>query len=248
MSSGENFISIGNAPFDSWQRTFVIKVNLYKGGWAWNVDANNEWNTLTGAGNVKQARWIAAWAKVESKQFEQHDEVELIKAHAAYESGIVEDPTDTSIRIFIKRYIANNKHVTPEQKNDCGLTVPTGVITHPADPAIKTQRLAAMQLALKSMHHLIQVIEVIYPGTKSKKKPAGIKEVMMFLATQSATLTTTPTMDAFQYVGDVKRGNFTANFTAAQEAANLRAFYAVREKNNKGQFGNWSMVISVAVA
>ena len=74
MTTGLSFIPGPNAAFDAWQANFVIQVNLYKAGWNWNSDATAEWTLLTGPGNVKQARWAAAWAKISSKEFMHSDE------------------------------------------------------------------------------------------------------------------------------------------------------------------------------
>jgi len=237
-----DFIPSGNAEFDAWQINFVIKVNSFKAGWNWNTDATAEWTLLTGTSNLKQARWAAIWAKVSSKEFMHSDEVELKAARKSYESGDKNNPVDTSLRIFTKRYIANNKNVTLQQKKACGLTVPDTVLTPAGNPATRS---AEPQLTLKKQAHLLHQIEVMCPGAKSKAKADGVKEIVMYMTVQAANLPT-PALSVFQYVGDVKRGIYTSNFADTQEG--MKAYYYIREKNSKGLLGNPSMVIGVIIS
>ena len=237
-----DFIPSGNAEFDAWQINFVIKVNSFKSLWNFNSDATNEWTLLTGANNVKQARWAAIWAKISSKEFLHSDETEMKAARKSYESGDKNNLADTSLRLFIRRYIANNKNVTAQQKKACRLTVPDTIITQSSNIAARTTE---PQLTLKKQAHLIHQLEVKYPGTKSKAKADGVKDIFIYMIVQAANLAI-PSLDEFKYVGDVKRGNYTSHFTDTQEG--LKAYYYIREKSTKGVLGNPSMVIGVIVS
>jgi len=240
--AGTDFIPSGNAEFDAWQANFVVKVNSYKSLWNWNSDATSEWTLLTGANNVKQARWAAIWAIISSKEFLPSQEVELKAARKSYESGDKNNAADTSLRLFVKRYIANNKNVSPQQKKACRLTVPDTIITQSGDIA---ERIAEPQLTLKNQLHLIHQLEIKYPGSTSKAKADGVKDIMVYMIVQEANLAI-PSLDAFKYVGDVKRGNYTSHFADTQEG--LKAYYYVCEKSTKGILGNPSMVIGVVIS
>ena len=138
MATKTDYIPSGNAEFDAWQSNFVIKVNSFKSHWNFNSDATNEWVQLTGANNLKQIRWAQIWAKISSKEFLHSDETELKDARKSYQSGDKNNINDTSLRLFVKRYITNNKNVTAQQKKACRLTVPDTVITPSSDPTART--------------------------------------------------------------------------------------------------------------
>ncbi|MGD0711914.1 MAG: hypothetical protein ABR968_12130, partial [Bacteroidales bacterium] len=187
MTAGLSFIPGPNAAFDAWQTNFVIQVNLYKAGWNWNSDATAEWTLLTGPGNVKQARWAAAWAKISSKEFKHSDEEELKEARKSYESGDRNNPADTSLRMFAKRYITNNVKVSGTQKKACRLTVQDNILTPSSELKVIIKE---PTIALKEQTHLVHKIVVNYPGTKSRKKRKGVKEVMVYMQVQAANLPT----------------------------------------------------------
>ena len=253
MSTDLDFIPRPNPLFNSWQTNFVNQVNLFKSGWNWNSDAVTEWATLTSAAAVppavygnKQAAWIAYWAIVASKEFKHSDDVNMKQARKSYESGEPKNLADTSIRIFITRYISHNKNVTPGQKQAMGLTVNTNTITHATgDATSRSIGNTGITLGLKKQIHNLQEIEVTYPGTKSKKKRHGVKEVMMYCLILPATAPK-PLFSALLYVGDVKRGYYTALYTDAQEG--MKAWYGVVEKTTKGKFGVPSAVFGVVIS
>ncbi|HEX7413684.1 MAG TPA: hypothetical protein VF411_06515, partial [Bacteroidia bacterium] len=213
--------------------------------WAWSADAIADWALLTGTGNNKQARWAAAWAIVESKEFLRSDEVELKKAHQSYESGDVKNVNDISIRIFIKRYIAFNKKVTDKQKAAMRLTVVDAVITVAGLPNAK---LVPTHLSLKKQMHLATETEINYAGRKSKAKNKKIKNVCIYLLVQAANLTTLPDPNKTNYahIGNMVRGVFTQPFTADQE--NMAALFTMREENTKGVFGAYIAVFRVVIS
>jgi hypothetical protein len=239
----KDYIPEGNPEFDAWQENFVTQVNSFKTGWNWNSDGIDEWDMLTAPGNVKQARWEAAWAKVSSKQFYHSDEMELKEARQTYESGDIKNADDTSLRLFIKRYIRYNKRVSDQQKKACRLTVSDTVLTAASDPGTSDR---VIQVELIEQSHGVHKIGVYYSGTKSRAKPKGIKDILVYMAVQATNISATPDVSAFQYVGDMKRASYIAHFTLSQEG--MKAFYFVREKSTRGVLGNMSRIIGVVIS
>jgi len=109
-----------------------------------------------------------------------------------------------------------------------------------------TGRLVPTYLSMKKQIHLSIQIEVNYPGTKSKAKQKGVKEVMIFMLIQAANLTTIPASSTFLYVGDMKRGTFTQNFTEAEEG--MAALFVMQEKSTKGVLSNFTKVFRVVIS
>jgi hypothetical protein len=110
----------------------------------------------------------------------------------------------------------------------------------------QTGRLIPTYLSMKKQIHLSIQIEVTYPGTKSKAKQKGVKEVMLFMIIQAANLTTIPASNTFLYVGDMKRGTFTQNFTEAEEG--MAALFVMQEKSTKGILSNFTKVFRIVIS
>ena len=119
-----DFIGRSDADFDDWQDNFVAKVNLNKATWNLSEAALDEWTFLTVTAGDKKAEWVLRWAKVKSGEFTHSDVVYKDSARRSYESGDVNNPADTSLRIFINRYIRFNPLVTDGQKAEIGITIP----------------------------------------------------------------------------------------------------------------------------
>ena len=109
-----------------------------------------------------------------------------------------------------------------------------------------TGKLLPMYLSMKHQIHLSIEIEITYPGTKSKAKQKGVKEVMLFMIIQAANLTTIPASNTFLYVGDMKRGTFTQNFTEAEEG--MAALFVMQEKSTKGKLSNFTKVFRIVIS
>ena len=107
-------------------------------------------------------------------------------------------------------------------------------------------KLVPIYLSMKHQIHLSIEIEVTYPGTKSKAKQKGVKEVMIFMLIQAANLTTIPASNTFLYVGDMKRGTFTQNFTEAEEG--IAALFVMQEKSTKGKLSNFTKVFRIVIS
>jgi hypothetical protein len=226
-TGGVDFIPASNPLFDPWQKNFVIKVNSFISGWAINEDGLAEWANLTGTGNVKQIRWDTAWAKISSKQFTHADEVEMLAARKTYESGDKANPDDTSLRIWITRYVRNNKKVTDKQKSDCGLTVPKDGATATNPDTVKAMEEAEMVISVKDSKHLLHVCKI----TQNKKSVAmgpDVSEISVYIAITTADVKVPPALSVFGYAGAAKRGLYTQTFTGEQ--VDMRAWYITRKK------------------
>jgi hypothetical protein len=164
---------------------------------------------------------------------------------STYESGDKNNPLDTSLRMFNARYITKSVKVSTTQKAAMRTNVPSG--THTAAP-IPNERLIPIHLILKKQIHLTIEVEVVYPGTKSRAKRKGIKDVEIYMLVQAANLTTIPDPNttAYTHVGNMKRGLFTQAFPLAQE--NMAVLFTLREKNTKGAFGAYIGVFRVVIS
>ena len=145
--------------------------------------------------------------------------------------------------MFAKRYITNNVKVSGTQKKACRLTIADTILTPSSELKVIIKE---PTIALKEQTHLVHKIVVNYPGTKSRKKRKGIKEVMVYMMVQAVTVAATPALSVFQYVGDMKRGVYTSTFSDTQEGQ--KAFYYIREKSTRGVLGNPSMVIGIVIS
>ncbi|HEX7412932.1 MAG TPA: hypothetical protein VF411_02720 [Bacteroidia bacterium] len=151
-----------------------------------------------------------------------------------------------TFRPFNKEFVLYNSALTVENRTTIGV-IPAVSKTKSA-ATVLGDRLAPVQLALKKQLHLGMEIEVEYPGTKSKKKRTGVKEVMLFMMTQAASNTTLPDLDTgtYKYIGDMVRGVHTQVFPITQEGQ--AALFIMREKNTKGVMGNPTGVLRIVIA
>ena len=133
------------------------------------------------------------------------------------------------------------------QKKAMRITVVDDVKTEAVDPSLRKLNTT---ISVKKQSHLVIEVEVNYPGTKSKKKQKGVKEVMLYMITQAANLTTIsdPLTTTYAYIGDMKRGVFTAHFTLTQEQAGTAVLFVMRTKNTKGVLGNYTNVLRVVIS
>ncbi len=149
-------------------------------------------------------------------------------------------------RPFNKEFVLYNSAFTVTNRGNIGI-IPVVDTTRTA-ATVLTDRVEPVQLSLKKQLHLSMEIEVNYPGTTSKAKRKGVKEVMLFMLVQAANLTTIPdpTTVAYTYIGDMKRGVHTVAFPLAQEG--MAALFVMREKNTKGVLGNPTGVLRVVIS
>jgi hypothetical protein len=236
VNSGEDFIPSGNSKFNSWQINFVAKVELFKSGWDWAPSTVTEWKALTDVADSKKFYFDKAWAKVSTGVFDSADSQRLKDARKTYESGDKLNPEDTSIRMFVNRYIRFNPLVTNDQKVDMKLVVPDEINTPVSDSNAKISGNLLIG-TVKSMSKLIHKNVVTHVGSKSMAKGEGVDEIEVYLAITDADVTVAPPMKDFSYDGEVKRGHYTRVFDLSLE--NKRAWYyaRVRIKGKKITFG-----------
>jgi hypothetical protein len=223
--SGINFIPAPNGKFNDWQKNFTTVAPGYFTGWGLPTAASDEWDALVTDPGNKQQRWITAYNIVSSGEFTHSQEVEMLDARNSYESGRPDDPDDTSLRLFIKRYIRYNPRVTKAQKQVMGLLVPDEVITQTSPDLAKSEE-AGLMGKVASAQHLLQNSEVTVPGQKSKAKGEGVEEIQVFLAFTDATTTTPPDLKDFAYDGTVTWGKYKRNFDPSQ--VGKKAWYYAR--------------------
>ena len=221
--------------FDPWQDNFVTKVNLYKSGWAWPAEADTEWTLLTNTPGVKKKDWDLRWGKVKTKEFEHKDVVFKDSARQSYESGDVNNPADTSLRLFINRYIRHNPKVSDGQKSDIGITIADETKT-PAPGVDVINALREVTGQIMKNEHLYQLSLVTTPGVTSRAKGAGVDAIEVFMAFTEIAVKEAPAAKEFAPVGEASGGYYSHQFEETQEG--MKAWYKAR-KRFKGRPKTW---------
>ena len=223
--SGKDFIPGANGKFNDWQKTFTTVAPGYFAGWDLPTAANTEWDALVTDPGNKQERWKKAWDIVSSGEFTHSQEVEMLEARDSYESGRPDDPNDTSLRLFIKRYVRYNPRVTNAQKQEMGLIVPDEVITQTSSE-IATSEEAVLTGKVVSAQHLLHYNEVMVAGQQSRAKGEGVEEIQVFIAFTDADILIAPDLKEFAYDGTVSRGKYKRSFEPSQ--VGKKAWYYAR--------------------
>ena len=230
-----DFIPHSDSDFDDWQDNFVTKVNTYKSGWGLSVDALAEWTLLTVTAGDKKDDWTVRWAKVKSGGFEHSDVVFKNTARQSYESGDVNNPLDTSLRLFNKRYIANNPKVTDGQKADIGTTI-VDEKKSPAPGVDGTNALREVTGQILKNEHLYQLSLINTPGVKSLAKGEGVDAIEVWMAFTAAGVKEPPAIDDYRPDGEASDGHYKRQFEEGQE--DWKAWYKAR-KRFKGKTKTW---------
>jgi hypothetical protein len=225
--SGKDFIPRSSADFDIWQKNFITVAHPLFPGWDLPTSANDEWTQLATTANKKKLRWDAIWAVVSTGDFKHSDEVELQEARKDYENGRPDDPDDTSLRLFISRYIRNNPRVTNQQKANMGLTVPDLVKT-PAGGADGPNVEDEVTGVIKLMGHLKHISSVTTPGASSSGLGEGVEAIEVHIAFTASSVKEAPAAGEFVMDGEVKRGLYTRIFEESQES--MRVWYKARKR------------------
>jgi hypothetical protein len=221
----KDYIPSSNGDFDDFQDNFVTKANIYMAGWDLSTDALTEWGTLTSSATSKKKRWVDAWAIVKTKSFTKSQEAEMIQARKEYESGHKEISTDTSLRLFITRYIRNNPKVTIPQKVEMRLTQPDEVITD-TSPELSKSTEALLEGYVVNGGHLMHRSKVVATGQSGMGKGEGVAEIQVFIGFTEATEINPPAEKDFAYDGTVSRGYYKRTFQISQQG--LKAWYYAR--------------------
>ena len=228
----KDFIPGPNGKFDDFQKTLVAAMTAHMSTWGLPTAATAEFTLLTATAGKKKLRWEDAWEIVKTKSFTHAQEVEMLAARKDYESGRPDDPTDTSIRLFLTRYVRNNPRVTDEQKAEMGLIIPDLVKTLSTHIFVGNNLVGTVSWG----EHLVHHNEVLVPGQESKAKGEGVENIHVFIAFTAASVTVAPALDKFVFDGMVKNGKYERAFNVEQEA--MRAWYFVRLmlKGKNGQY------------
>jgi hypothetical protein len=235
----KDFIPHPDIDFNNWQNNFVSRANVYMPGWDLTATALAEWQLLTNTAGKKKDNWDHAWPKVASRVFDQVDTLRKNEARKAYEFGFRNDAKDTSLRLFISRYLRNNPLVTDEQKAELGLRVPD-LIKTPSPDADGAGPLVAFDGCIAGMKHLMQRSSVMTFGTKHKGLDKGVDGIEVYLVITDASVKECPDAKEFTMDGEVKRGYYVRGFDAEQEG--MRAWYMARKrfKGRKKTYGPFS--------
>jgi hypothetical protein len=223
--ASRSFIPNSNALFNSWQKQFTNVVNEYSTSWQLPPAAAAEWTWLTVGANSKKTRWENSWNIVSTRNFTRAQRTEMLDARKSYEYGRRFNAGDTSLRIFISRYLRNNPLVTNSQKAAMGLTVPDNV---KSQTTIHTPGVTStdFQGTVKYGTHLTHHNEIWVPDHESKAKAKGINSIQVYIAIKETFDKTPPDLKEFVFTGTVKRGKYAHVFDSSQEG--MRAWYFVR--------------------
>ncbi len=230
----KNFIPGPYGKFNDFQATLIAFILANMAGWGLPTAATAEFTLLSNTVGKKKLRWEAIWAIILTNVYTHPQEVELKAARRDYEFGRRDDPTDTSIRLFLTRYIRNNPRVSDEQKAAMGLIVPDLVKTLSTHVFVGNNLVGTVSWG----EHLVHHNEVLVPGQESKAKPDGVENIHVFIAFTAASVKEVPALDKFVYDGMVKNGKYDREFTIEQEA--MRAWYYVKMMM-KGKNGKYSL-------
>jgi len=242
--ASHDYIDQKNAIFNPWQSNFIIVFDSYKATYDLPSGAAAEEIAL----KVKQTRYETAWGIVNTGQYTDADLVELNDARHEYESGAPENPLDTSLRIFIGRYLRKNKLVTKKQREELGITIADTIKSPVTDTNAK---LSGIELNgnIKVYKHLIHQSEVKTPGKGSRAKGEGVLEIEVWICIVDDPKNLTPPDEKlYVYAGKVNAGIYTHTFIEDQVAC--RAWYRVRKiiKGKQKTFGPFSAPWSGVIA
>ena len=220
--ASKDYIPHKDRLFHIWQNNFVNGVNENYASWDLPARAATEWTLLTATPGTKKMRWDAAWANVSTNNFTRSQNVEMNDARREYESGFRISDSDTSLRLFIKRYLRNNPLVTNPQRIQIGITIPDEDKSGPLDK----NALIDLWGLVRSVDHLVHLIQVTVPGRRSRAKGRGVKDIQVFMAITPASQTASPSLSSFAYIGVVKRGLMIQLFS--EDQVGMRAHYYAR--------------------
>ena len=112
-------------------------------------------------------------------------------------------------------------------------------ITRAAAPGTKEE-----VIVIKKTDHMLHQLLVTAAGKKGRGKEDGVKDVLVYKAV-TGPKDAAPALGQYHYVGDVKRGLFTAVHDDTDEGN--RAWYIARVKNTRGEIGVPSAAVSAII-
>ncbi|HLG35073.1 MAG TPA: hypothetical protein VI757_09350 [Bacteroidia bacterium] len=99
-------------------------------------------------------------------------------------------------------------------------------------------------VVIKKTEHLTHIVGVSNPDHTGTGRGKNIKEVQVWRAITAADAAA-PAPEAYQYVGEAKRGTYHSEFADADRRKD--AWYKARFKNTQGKFGGFSTTVSAAI-
>ncbi len=242
-----DYIPAGGAKFNDWQDNFVKKVNEYKSNWGWTPEIEAEWTLLTDTPGGKKLAWDAIWAIIRTRLFNHADAIVKKLVRKSYESGNAKDNNDTSLRLFIKRYIRFNPKVTQKQKSAMKLTVPKEKkSSFPGQDNSEINR--EVTGLILNLNHLSHRSLVTTPKVESRRLGNWVESIEVYIAFTEGNVKNPPPNSEFEWDGEVKRGLYKRDFEEDYEG--MRAWYKARKrfKGRKRTFGPfckpWSGLIN----
>ncbi len=211
--------------FNDWQNNLINVANSHIESWGLTNLALEEWTLLTMTERKKKKRWEAIWFVVSKKDSKSSEKTELRSARKDYENGNPRNPKDTSLRLFITRYIRDNTKVTTQQKAEMRVTVPIDSQSS-ASPTTSKNAQKELQGSVTMIKHLYHQSIVKVIGRKSLALGEGVYSIRVFIAFTQATDKTPPSIEKFKLDGTVSLGKYPPTFTEEEEC--LRAWYYAR--------------------
>jgi hypothetical protein len=235
----KDFIPHADSPFNDWQNNFVTRANVYMPSWGLTTAALTEWTLLTNTPGKKKRLWDQAWPTIASRLFDRGDTALKKRARKEYEFGFKDEANDTSLRMYISRYLRNNPLVTTEQRVDLGLRIPD-LIRTPSPGADGAGQNMNVEGAIAGMKHFMHRSCVMIPGALHKGLDVGVDAIEVYLVIKEASVKEPPDVKEYTMDGEVKRGYYIREFDFEHEG--MRAWYLarIRFKGRKKTFGPYS--------
>ena len=120
-----------------------------------------------------------------------------------------------------------------------GTALADTTLTRAAVPGIKE-----VVIVIKKMGNLFHQLLVTTADKKGRGKPAGVKEILIYMAV-TGPKDAAPALADYQYYGDVSRGLLTVTHDDAD--VGNRAWYIARIKNSRGEIGVASAAVSAII-
>ncbi len=197
---------------------------------------DTEWTLLTNTVAVKKKAWDAAWAIVSTGNFLPSDDANKNECRKSYESGNADDPEDTSLRLFIARYIRFWPSVTKEQKVAMRL-LPPDLTKSPAPEVGATNILREVIGSIVQSSRLMHRCKIVTPNVTYRGLGEGIACIDVFMALVAADSKESPSIKEYVWVGNTNGGIYTQIFEIEQ--LDMIAYYVARKvlKGSPKKFG-----------
>ena len=233
---GKDLFGGSDEEFDGAQQNYVDKVNEFKVGWDWPPEVDDEWELLTTTPGVKKMGWDSSYTITKSGECTKSQIAYKNLCRQSYESGDVNNPADTSLRLFNNRHIRYNVLVTDEQKLAMRLKLPD-LTKSPAPAETPVNILIQVTGQVVDNSHLHHRSKVVTPGVDYRGLGEGIAAIEVYIAFMPADSKDLPTEKDYVWDGEVTNGYYKRDFAENQEG--MVAYYKARKilKGNPKKFG-----------